>query len=97
MSTMVVILTSLTDNLLTTLDVQQINAMLDEVYQTREVKVKSYLPAALSGLTCIERSDGSGDLLFEGEDVGQRRFNQGFITIERVREVEQTLRQALHL
>ena len=63
----------------------------------REAKVKSYLPAALTGLTCVEREDGSGDLLFEGDAPGQRRLSQGFITIERVREVEQTLRQALHL
>lgn len=62
-------------------------------------KVQSFAPEALGSMERIERADGSGDLIFES--YTQRRgssthtVRNGFFSVPRVREVEETLRSTL--
>lgn len=62
-------------------------------------KVRSFTPAALASIERTERSDGSGDLIFE--EYTQRRgssthtIRHGFISVPRVRDVEDVLRKTL--
>ena len=69
-----------------------------------EIEVRSFQPAELGELTRVERTDGTGDLVFReivstGYDSdGDRRTTRtrlGFIGIERVRDVEDLLRKTL--
>lgn len=63
--------------------------------------VTSFLPDRLGSIERTERSDGSGDLVFEQVDTGWKRNGQpmyrrrGFIGIEGVREVERLLKESL--
>lgn len=64
--------------------------------------IRSYPPDSLAKLHRVEKSDGSGDLVFEeqvsitGDDQQTARTVQrGFMGIENVHEVEKLLRRAL--
>jgi hypothetical protein len=48
-------------------------------------------------MACVERDDGSGDLRFEGDDGQYASLREGFLMIDRVREVESLVRQTLLL
>ena len=62
-------------------------------------KVRSFTPEALASMERVERPDGSGDLIFE--EYTQRRgssshtVRHGFISVPRVRDVEDLLRKTL--
>jgi len=65
------------------------------------VRVRSYRPEQLSQLSRCERSDGSGDLIFEEISTiygNGRRLHygrSGFVAIDRVREIEMLVRKTL--
>ncbi|HEY2787439.1 MAG TPA: hypothetical protein VGJ05_20960 [Fimbriiglobus sp.] len=63
----------------------------------RRVELRVYTPADLSRMACVERDDGSGDLRFEGDDGQYASLREGFLMIDRVREVESLVRQTLLL
>jgi hypothetical protein len=62
--------------------------------------VRSYDGQQLGRMARTERSDGSGDLVFEDyytrdSDGGRMRTIRGFMAIDRVREVEELVRKSL--
>lgn len=62
--------------------------------------VRSYRPAGLGAMTRRERSDGSGDLIFEqyttrDSDGDRRTTRYGFMAVERVRELERLVQDTL--
>ena len=72
----------------------------------RSMNVYSYTPDALGRIQCHAAPDGTGDLVFEEHGGFQASINQhqtahplrrGFLGIDRVREVEQLVRQTLGL
>jgi len=67
---------------------------------SRGVTVRSYRGDELRGMVRTERSDGSGDLVFESEFSRQRgrrhpSSRSGFFAIPNVRQVEQLIRETL--
>lgn len=72
----------------------------------QSMNVYSYTPDALGRIQCHATPDGTGDLVFEEYGGFQASVNQhqaaqplrrGFLGIDRVREVEQLVRQTLGL
>jgi hypothetical protein len=66
----------------------------------RSVHVRSYRPEQLKQMSRVERSDGSGDLIFEqrhgrDSDGDRTTTSYGFLGIERVREVEDLIEKNL--
>ena len=59
----------------------------------RGVQLRSYSPAELSNMVCVERNDGSGDLRFEQDEQKPVALSGGFMRIDRVREIENLIRQ----
>jgi len=67
------------------------------------IAVRSYTAAGLGRMSRTERSDGSGDLVFEeiltisstSEGTRWHTTRRGFLSIDKVREVEEMVRQAL--
>lgn len=65
--------------------------------------LRQYTAAGLGHLTRVERSDGSGDLVFEefttvnrsGNGTSTSTTRRGFLAIDRVHEVEHLIRQTL--
>ena len=62
-------------------------------------KVRSFLPEALASMERTERPDGSGDLVFEQytqrNGSSSSTVRNGFISVPRVRDVEELLRNTL--
>jgi hypothetical protein len=62
-------------------------------------RVQSFEPERLTSMERIERRDGSGDLIFEQfitrRGSGTQTTRRGFMSVPRVREVEETLRKTL--
>jgi len=62
-------------------------------------KVDSFEPSRLTAMERLERRDGSGDLIFEQfttrRGSGTQTTRRGFISVPRVREVEDILRKSL--
>jgi hypothetical protein len=65
------------------------------------VTVQSFTASGLGQLTRSERSDGSGDLVFQsyltGFGTNARTVQTGFMGIDRVREVEDLVRKTLQV
>ena len=63
------------------------------------VNVQSFLPERLTSMSRNERSDGTGDLIFEQfqqpAGSGTTTVRRGFIAIERVRDVEELINNSL--
>jgi hypothetical protein len=57
------------------------------------VRTRSYAPEALALMTCNERADGVGDLVFERVAAWSGARPIGFVGIARVREVESLVRK----
>lgn len=61
------------------------------------VELRSYLPVNLDIMVCVERDNGSGDIRFDGGSDENVSLADGFINIDKVREVERLIRETLHL
>ena len=67
------------------------------------ITVRNYTAAGLGHMARIERSDGSGDLVFEeittfsstSDGARSHTTQRGFLSIDKVREVEDMVRQTL--
>ena len=59
------------------------------------LSIRSYPPAALTRLVRNQRSDGSGDLIFEEVRRDRRIARRGFLAVTDVRRVETLLRETL--
>ena len=80
-------------------------AVVCEPGWNRSMTVYSYPPDALHQMKCVEYPDGTGDLVFEEHpgmeaEINGRRTTgaplpRGFLGIDRVRAVEQLVRQTL--
>ena len=62
---------------------------------TAGVQLRSFSPAELAAMVCVERADGSGDLRFDGDSERPAALNDGFITVDDVRAVERVVRDTL--
>jgi hypothetical protein len=63
-------------------------------------RVRSYTASGLGAMSRMERSDGTGDLIFEehrgrGSDGDTQTTRRGFLAIAKVREVEDLIRKTL--
>ncbi len=63
------------------------------------IKVQSFMPERLTSLTRTERTDGTGDLIFEQfqqrAGSGTTTVRRGFVAIERVRDAEDLITSTL--
>ncbi len=75
-------------------------AIVMEPLWLRGVRFRSYGPEQLASMWRVERRNGTGDLIFQettstGAKRGQTRTEDGFLGVERVREVEELVRDTL--